>query len=593
MHFLGLAGMPRRIPDYPDAYALWNSVASYGAWISFLSALYFIYVLVRIFGSAPGRLQWENFQVFYPHQRVMHSYRFLKGERLPWEEFLVLLLLKPARKLAPAETRPKTLLDSLMICFFGHLAGANYPRYPENWGVGQKERGAAGRRSLPLALLYGGALADAPRPAQLGFQDSATEGFFSMGNLHHSIWVWLNLVLVLVFGLLAMIIYVFWLKRLIYSLLKVKERLNITEDTPLEFAWTLVPMVILVFIAVPSLSLLYALEEFSGAAALVIQVVGRQWYWVYEYPSFAANLLEVDSLETEAELRDPLDQRYPNMGLRLLDSTPLLLPLALELEFLTASEDVIHGFALPSAGLKMDAVPGRLNQALSTFLRPGIFYGQCSELCGSGHGFMPITAQVVVESLFHMGLLEKAELMGDYLDQWRGIHALRSETTRLPSMRDYIGLLAMGITPDDPLFYSGSPYLPHATKILEPEEVAQLMEERATRVESMRALVENARSKPYVEEAPQGTPEEIAKDAALLAQIAADMEEAARAKYSLIPRRRPGTGPGTGGPSSSALLFLLLDLQRSSQTAAARPNHLTPLTPETANPTSTSTRHGS
>jgi len=77
-------------------------------------------------------------------------------------------------------------------------------------------------------------------------------------------------------------------------------------------------MVILVFIAVPSLSLLYALEEFSGATALVIQVVGRQWYWVYEYPSFAANLLEVDSLETEAELRDPLDQRYPNLGLRLL-----------------------------------------------------------------------------------------------------------------------------------------------------------------------------------------------------------------------------------------------------------------------------------
>lgn len=240
MHFLGLAGMPRRIPDYPDAYALWNSVASYGAWISFLSALYFIYVLVRIFGSAPGRLQWENFQVFYPHQRVMHSYRFLKGERLPWEEFLVLLLLKPARVVAPAETKPKTLLDSLMIWFFGHLPSANYPRYPENWGVGRDKTSAAeaskGSRSLPLALLFSGSLADAPRPAQLGFQDSATEGFFSMGNLHHSIWVWLSLVLVLVFGLLTMIIYNFWLKRLIYSLLEVTDRLNFTEDTRLEFA---------------------------------------------------------------------------------------------------------------------------------------------------------------------------------------------------------------------------------------------------------------------------------------------------------------------------------------------------------------------
>jgi heme/copper-type cytochrome/quinol oxidase subunit 2 len=181
-------------------------------------------------------------------------------------------------------------------------------------------------------------------------------------------------------------------------------------------------MIILMFIAVPSISLLYALEEFSGTAALVIQVVGRQWYWVYEYPSFAAAVLELEPLETEAELRDPQDQRYPHPGLRLLDSTPLLLPLALELEFLTASEDVIHGFALPSAGLKMDAVPGRLNQALSTFLRPGIFYGQCSELCGSGHGFMPITAQVVVEALFQLGLLERAELMAHYLELWQPLY---------------------------------------------------------------------------------------------------------------------------------------------------------------------------
>lgn len=177
-------------------------------------------------------------------------------------------------------------------------------------------------------------------------------------------------------------------------------------------------MGILLFIAVPSLSLLYALEELEGAAALVIQVVGRQWYWVYEYPSFAANLLEVEPLETEAELRDPLNRDYPRLGLRLLDSTPLLLPLALEVEFLTASEDVIHSFALPSAGLKLDAVPGRLNQALSTLLRPGILYGQCSELCGSGHGFMPITAQVMVEPLFQLNMLEKADLLQDYLQSW-------------------------------------------------------------------------------------------------------------------------------------------------------------------------------
>ena len=174
-------------------------------------------------------------------------------------------------------------------------------------------------------------------------------------------------------------------------------------------------MGILLFIAVPSLSLIYALDELSSGAAMIIQVVGRQWYWVYEYPSFAANPLELEPLETEAELRDPLNRDYPRLGLRLLDSTPLLLPLALELEFLTGSEDVIHSFALPSVGMKMDAVPGRLNQAFSTLLRPGILYGQCSELCGSGHGFMPITAQVVVEPLFQLHMLEKAQLLQDYL----------------------------------------------------------------------------------------------------------------------------------------------------------------------------------
>jgi heme/copper-type cytochrome/quinol oxidase subunit 2 len=178
-------------------------------------------------------------------------------------------------------------------------------------------------------------------------------------------------------------------------------------------------MVVLLFIAVPSVSLLYALEEFMvSTAALAIQVVGRQWYWVYEYPSFAVNLLEVEPLETEAELRDPQDSRFRRMGLRLLDSTPLLLPIALEVEFLTASEDVIHSFALPSAGLKMDAVPGRLNLAISNFLREGVIYGQCSELCGSGHGFMPITAYITGVANFQLHLLEHAGLMKDYLQQW-------------------------------------------------------------------------------------------------------------------------------------------------------------------------------
>jgi hypothetical protein len=220
--------------------------ASYGAWISFLSALYFIYVLVRIFGSAPGRLQWENFQIFYPQERVTQTYRFLKGERLPWEEFLVLLLLKKARVVAPAARRQETTLDWVMAQFMGKAPTVNYPRYPQYLpkpaapvaqptGEAPLNSSETTLRALPLALLTGATLADAPRPAQLGFQDSATEGFFSMGQLHHSIWVWLSLVLVLVFGLLGMTVYLFWARRNLFGLLSVVERLCLTEDTKLEF----------------------------------------------------------------------------------------------------------------------------------------------------------------------------------------------------------------------------------------------------------------------------------------------------------------------------------------------------------------------
>jgi hypothetical protein len=165
-------------------------VASYGAWISFLSALYFIYVLVRIFGSPAGKLQWENFQVFYPHRRVMQNYRFLQGQRLPWEEFLLLLLLKPARLVAKAEASLDGPLASLVRFLMGKAPeGVNWPRYENpHQAEGSAARAAkARRRAAKKALLPLAVLADAPRPAQLGFQDVASEAFFGIGHLHHSI----------------------------------------------------------------------------------------------------------------------------------------------------------------------------------------------------------------------------------------------------------------------------------------------------------------------------------------------------------------------------------------------------------------------
>jgi len=172
---------------------------------------------------------------------------------------------------------------------------------------------------------------------------------------------------------------------------------------------------VLLLVAVPSVSLIYGLEEITRTVAMVVRVVGRQWYWAYQYPTFGADPAATAAAEVEATLRDPLDRTFNRLGSRLLDSVPLLLPVATELELLTTAEDVIHSFTVPSAGVKLDAVPGRLNQLLVNFMRSGIYYGQCSELCGSGHGFMPITAYICDQAWFSLLMLEQTGLLGHYL----------------------------------------------------------------------------------------------------------------------------------------------------------------------------------
>jgi hypothetical protein len=199
MHFLGMAGMPRRIPDYPDAFALWNSVASYGAWISFLSALYFLGLLVRVFGSAPGQLQAENFSLFYEPASAGATFAALKGERLGWEEFLSLVVAaEVAYRAEPSSIRR-----------FGDPT------------------------PLPSLLLL--ASADVAVDGQMGFQPPATEEMFSIAQLHNSVGGWLLVVVVGVSGLLGQITRDFWWHRLVFSLRDFRDRMAFTEDSRLEF----------------------------------------------------------------------------------------------------------------------------------------------------------------------------------------------------------------------------------------------------------------------------------------------------------------------------------------------------------------------
>ena len=156
----------------------------------------------------------------------------------------------------------------------------------------------------------------------------------------------------------------------------------------LEAVWTFFPALILLQIVVPSLLLLYALEESHGRA-LSLKAAGHQWYWTYEYSDFWLN---DKSLELEAYIK-PTARPH---SLRLLEvDNRVVLPIGTQTRTLVTSADVLHAWAVPALGVKADACPGRLNQVHFLANRPGVFYGQCSEICGANHRFIPIGVEVV------------------------------------------------------------------------------------------------------------------------------------------------------------------------------------------------------
>nr|YP_009685479.1 cytochrome c oxidase subunit II [Parribacus antarcticus]QDM38486.1 cytochrome c oxidase subunit II [Parribacus antarcticus] len=158
------------------------------------------------------------------------------------------------------------------------------------------------------------------------------------------------------------------------------------ENQMIEIIWTILPAVILIFIALPSLRLLYLLDEVNSPS-ITIKTVGHQWYWSYEYSDFLQ--VEFDSYMTPQT--DLALSSY-----RLLDvDNRTVLPIDTQVRMLVTAADVIHSWTVPSLGVKADAIPGRLNQISFTTNRPGLFFGQCSEICGANHSFMPIVIEAV------------------------------------------------------------------------------------------------------------------------------------------------------------------------------------------------------
>nr|YP_009020444.1 cytochrome c oxidase subunit 2 [Engaeus cunicularius]CDN85533.1 cytochrome c oxidase subunit 2 [Engaeus cunicularius] len=163
------------------------------------------------------------------------------------------------------------------------------------------------------------------------------------------------------------------------------------QNQIIEIIWTILPAIILIFIAMPSLRLLYLLDE-TNNSSITIKTVGHQWYWSYEYSDFLG--VEFDSYMIPSCDLDPSE-------FRLLDvDNRMVIPLDAQVRLIISAADVIHSWTVPALGVKADAVPGRLNQVSFLITRPGLFYGQCSEICGANHSFMPIVIESVSVNSF-------------------------------------------------------------------------------------------------------------------------------------------------------------------------------------------------
>ena len=232
---------------------------------------------------------------------------------------------------------------------------------------------------LPFA-----AFADKPTPWQFGFQEAVTPTMHAFNDFH-------NILLYVIFAVSA-----FVLLLLVYVCIKFSAKNNPvpsknSHNTVLEVIWTVLPVVILVFLAIPSMRVLYFNEKIENTE-MTLKIVGHQWYWSYAYP---------DNGDIEFESYMIPDDEIKEGQTRLLEvDNRVVLPVDTKIKLQITGADVIHNWAMPAFGVKIDAIPGRLNEGWIEVEKTGTYYGQCSELCGVGHGFMPIAVDVVSKAEF-------------------------------------------------------------------------------------------------------------------------------------------------------------------------------------------------
>jgi len=338
-HFLGLQGMPRRIGDYPDAFAGWNVISSFGSIVSVVATWVFLKItyLQLVEGKSASRYPWLTPQFYTDYLQALLSRSY---NSLEWA------LNSPPKPHAfvslPLQSNLNLLPWTIITC-------------------------------------------DAPRPWGLYFQDTASPQMEALIELHDNIMFYLVIILFGVAWVLASII-----RNFVVSKSPISNK-YLNHGTLIELIWTITPALILILIAFPSFKLLYLMDEVTDPSITVL-VEGHQWYWSYQYPDFLNNddeQLEFDSyLVPESDLEDG--------GLRLLEvDNRVMLPELTHVRFIVSSGDVIHSYASPALGIKIDAYPGRLNQVSVLINREGTFFGQCSEICGILHSSMPIVIESV------------------------------------------------------------------------------------------------------------------------------------------------------------------------------------------------------
>ena len=219
---------------------------------------------------------------------------------------------------------------------------------------------------------------------QLSFQNPATDLMQKVVSLHNGILIVMTAITLFVLFLLFYVSFRFSAKRNPVPS-------TTTHNTVIEVLWTAIPVVILVIMAIPSFKLLYEQEK-SETYDMTVKVIGHQWYWEYEYPDHGDFYFESYMVQDE-------DLQEGDLRLLTVDN-PLVIPANKNVQILISAGDVLHSWAVPSMGIKTDAVPGRLNETWVNVKEPGIYRGQCSEICGTGHGFMPVVVKVLPENEF-------------------------------------------------------------------------------------------------------------------------------------------------------------------------------------------------